>query len=187
MTASANNLCSGSESPVGMPRRHWLQRFGGGLGAIALSQLLANEPARAGGILTSLHHAPTAKRVIYLFQSGGPSQMDLLDYKPELNRLTGQELPEEIRRGQRLTSMSGNQASLPLVGSPFAFSQHGQSGMWLSELLPHTAEVADSLCVIKSMHTEAINHGPGVTMMQTGSQFPGRPSMGAWLWSGHGE
>jgi hypothetical protein len=125
--------------------------------------------------------APKAKRVIYLFQSGGPSQMDLLDYKPLLNEKHGEQLPAEVRGEQRLTGMSGNQSSLPLAGSPFKFSQHGQSGHWMSDLLPHTAKIADELCVVKSMYTEAINHGPGVTMLQTGSQFPGRPSIGAWL------
>lgn len=109
------------------------------------------------------------------------SQLDLFDHKPLLNEKHGTELPEEVRQGQRLTSMSGNQSSLPLVGSPFKFGQHGESGTWLSELLPHTASIADDICVVRSMFTEAINHGPGVTFMQTGSQFPGRPSMGAWL------
>ena len=119
------------------------------------------------------------KRVIYLFQSGGPSQIDLFDHKPRLKEETGKELPDSVRKGQRLTGMSGNQASLPLVGSPFKFSQHGQSGQWISELLPNIAKVADDMCIVNSMYTEAINHGPGVTFMQTGSQFPGRPSMGA--------
>lgn len=112
--------------------------------------------------------------------------MDLFDYKPRLNKEHGQELPDSVRRGQRLTGMSGYQASLPLVGSPFKFQQHGQSGAWFSELLPHTSKLADELCFVKSMYTEAINHGPGVTFMQTGSQFPGRPSIGAWLSYGLG-
>ena len=133
-----------------------------------------------------LHHPAKAKRVIYLFQSGGPSQIDLFDHKPRLKEETGKELPDSIRKGQRLTGMSGNQASLPLVGSPFKFSQHGKSGQWISELLPNTAKVADDMCILNSMYTEAINHGPGVTFMQTGSQFPGRPSMGAWLSHGLG-
>ncbi len=169
-----------------MPRRQWLQRFGGGLGSLALAGLLNPTSSHAADIDGGLHHAPKAKRIIYLFQSGGPSQMDLYDYKPELARLTGKELPDEVRKGQRLTAMSGNQASLPLVGSPFQFKQYGESGAWLSEVLPHTSDIADDLCFVKSMHTEAINHGPGVTMMQTGSQFPGRPSMGAWLSYGLG-
>ena len=173
-------LCTGKEPSLGMPRRNFLQRFGGGLGGLALANMLHAESGR------KLHHPAKAKRVIYLFQSGGPSQIDLFDHKPRLNEETGKELPDSVRKGQRLTGMSGNQASLPLVGSPFKFSQHGKSGQWISELLPHTAKVADDMCIVNSMYTEAINHGPGVTFMQTGSQFPGRPSMGAWLSYGLG-
>jgi uncharacterized protein (DUF1501 family) len=163
-----------------------------GLGACALTDLLSSETQAKdalrppGGVLPEYHHPPKAKRVIFLFQSGGPSQIDLLDYKPHLNEVHGQQLPDSVRKGQRLTGMSGNQSSLPLVGSPFKFTQHGDSGQWLSEVLPHTAGVADQLCVVNSMYTEAINHGPGVTFIQTGSQFPGRPSMGAWLSYGLG-
>ena len=179
-------LCTGYGSSLGMGRRDVLNRMGMGLGGMALADLLGSGGAHAAGVLGSTHVPAKAKRVIYLFQSGGPSQMDLLDYKPLLNEKHGQQLPDEIRRGQRLTGMSGNQSSLPLVGSPFKFSQHGESGQWMSDLLPHTAKVADELCVVKTMHTEAINHGPGVTMFQTGSQFPGRPSIGAWLSYGLG-
>ncbi len=171
-----------------LSRRELLTQSGLGFGALALGQILARETnaaelnrAAMTGTLSALHHAPKAKRVIFLFQSGAPSQLDLFDHKPLLNEKHGTELPEEVRQGQRLTSMSGNQSSLPLVGSPFKFGQHGESGTWLSELLPHTASIADDICVVRSMFTEAINHGPGVTFMQTGSQFPGRPSMGAWL------
>ena len=163
----SHSLCSGFESPIGIDRRGFLQRFGGGLGGLALANILH---AEAGN---SLHHKAKAKRVIYLFQSGGPSQIDLFDHKPRLVEETGKELPDSVRKGQRLTGMSGNQASLPLVGSPFKFSQHGKSGQWISELLPNTAKVADDMCIVNSMYTEAINHGPGVTFMQTGSQFPG--------------
>ncbi len=169
-------------------RRQFLTQSGFSLGAIALNQLLSDQAQAAtlprigsGAMMPAFHHAPKAKRVIYLFQAGAPSQMDLLDYKPLLNEKHGTELPDEVRQGQRLTSMSGNQSSLPLVGSPFKFQQHGESGVWMSELLPHTAKIADDICVVRSMHTEAINHGPGVTFLQTGSMFPGRPSMGAWL------
>ncbi|TWU35887.1 DUF1501 domain-containing protein [Novipirellula artificiosorum] len=163
-------------------RRRWLQNMGMGFGALAASQLLHAEGApRNGGVLSSLHHAAKAKRVIFLFQAGAPSQLDLFDYKPLLNERHGTELPDSVRQGQRLTGMSGNQSSLPLVGSPYKFAQHGESGAWLSELMPHTASIADELCIVNSMYTEAINHGPGVTFMQTGSMFPGRPSMGAWL------
>ncbi|MEM7388154.1 MAG: DUF1501 domain-containing protein, partial [Verrucomicrobiota bacterium] len=169
-----------------MSRRSFLNRFGMGLGGVALADLMQKAEAAQGGVLAAPQQAPKAKRIIYLFQSGGPSQMDLWDHKPLLNERHGEELPESVRKGQRLTAMSGNQASLPLAGSPFAFKRQGQSGAWMSDLLPHTAKVADDLCVINSMYTEAINHGPGVTMMQTGSQFPGRPSMGAWLSYGLG-
>ena len=150
------------------------------MGGIALANMLHGETG------DGLHHPAKAKRVIYLFQSGGPSQIDLFDHKPKLTEETGKELPDSVRQGQRLTGMSGNQASLPLVGSPFKFAQHGKSGHWMSDRLPHTAKIADDLCIVKSMYTEAINHGPGVTFMQTGSQFPGRPSMGAWLSHGLG-
>jgi len=169
-----------------MSRRELLGKFGMGLGGIALADLLAGQAAAGDGVLGKLHHAPRAKRVIYLFQSGAPSQMDLFDHKPLLKEKHGTELPESVRKGQRLTAMSGNQASLPLAGSPFTFQQHGESGAWLSEILPQTATVADDLCFVKSMYTEAINHGPAVTFLQTGSQFPGRPSMGAWLKYGLG-
>lgn len=179
--------CTGYDSTLGLSRRDCLGRIGLGFGAVALSDLVtdrveADEPKRSRpGMLKELHHAARAKRVIFLFQSGGPSQIDLLDYKPHLNKVHGEQLPDSVRRGQRLTGMSGNQSSLPLVGSPFKFRQHGESGQWVSELLPHTARIADEMCVVKSMYTEAINHGPGVTFLQTGSQFSGRPSMGAWL------
>jgi hypothetical protein len=187
MRDDQNNLstgrCTGYESTLGMSRRQMLNSFGMGLGGMALADMLAPGAASAaeGGTLKKLHHTAKAKRVIFLFQAGGPSQIDLLDYKPVLNKKHGTQLPEEVRKGQRLTGMSGSQSSLPLVGSPFKFTQHGESGAWLSDLLPHTAKVADDLCIIRSMHTEAINHGPAVTHVQTGSQFPGRPSMGAWL------
>lgn len=167
-------------------RRSLLSRMGLGLGGLALADLVRAEDLSSSPAAASLHHAAKAKRVIFLFQAGAPSQLDLFDHKPLLIEKNGTELPDEVRRGQRLTSMSGNQASLPLVGSPFKFQQHGESGNWFSELLPHTAKVADELCVIRSMHTEAINHGPGVTHIQTGSQFPGRPSIGAWLSYGLG-
>jgi hypothetical protein len=192
MTPSSIERCTGSRPAV--TRRAWLGSFGMGLGSIALAELLGREAtaeSRAAGlarpdgsprgVLDGFHVPPKAKRVIYLFQSGGPSQLDLFDHKPLLLDRTGEQLPESVRGGQRLTGMSGNQSSIPLVGSPFAFAQHGQSGAWISTLMPHTAAIADRLCFIKSMHTESINHGPGVTFMQSGSQIPGRPSIGAWL------
>ena len=180
-----SHFCTGYESTVGMSRRHFLSSFGMGLGSIALSSLLKPEALLGAtnnrGSLGTSHFPPKAKRIIYLFQSGGPSQLDLYDPKPTLIKKHGTELPEEIRQGQRLTAMSGNQASLPLAGSPFKFNPHGQSGIEISDALPHISSIADDICLVRSMHTEAINHGPGVTHMQTGSQFPGRPSIGAWL------
>jgi uncharacterized protein (DUF1501 family) len=174
-------------------RRDFLNSLPFGLGMVALSGLLhsansalAREDITDDRFLKTLHHTPRARRVIFLFQSGGPSQHDLFDYKPELNRLYGQPLPESVRQGQRLTGMSGYQATLPLTGSPFKFKQYGQNGNWFSELLPHTAKLADELCIIKSLHTDAINHGPATTLIQTGSQLPGRPSIGAWLSYGLG-
>lgn len=132
------------------------------------------------------HTAPKAKRVIYLFMSGGPAQHDLFDHKPVLRDLNGQGLPDEVRRGQRLTGMSANQAVLPLAGSQFEFKQHGKSGAWVSELLPHTAGVVDDLCFVKSLWTEAINHDPAMTFFATGSQIAGRPSIGSWVTYGLG-
>jgi Protein of unknown function (DUF1501) len=177
-----------------MNRRDFFGRFGLGLGGAALISLLQGKSANAAGdaanpfrgVLSAPHHAPKAKRVISLFMSGGPSQHDLFDYKPTLNRMNGQELPDSVRMGQRLTGMSSSQASLPLAGSLFSFGRRGQSGAWMSELLPWTAKVADELCFIKSVHTEAINHDPAITFFQTGSQIAGRPSMGAWLSYGLG-
>ncbi len=162
--------CTGHDSAFGLSRRQALATFGHGLGAMALGTMLNPGLATATDSLPfAPHFAPTAKRVIFLFQSGGPSQIESFDYKPTLNQRHGEELPDSVRKGQRLTGMSGHQASLPLVGSPFKFAQHGQSGAWVSDQMPHTAEIVDDLCFIKSMYTEAINHGPGVTFMQTGS------------------
>ena len=176
-----------------MNRRDFFGRFALGLGGMALAGLLNRDAVAAAqpvnpfkGILDQPHFAPKAKRIIYLFMSGGPSQHDLFDYKPLLNKLNGQDLPESVRMGQRLTGMSGNQATLPLAGSLFKFARHGQSGAWVSELLPHTAKMADELCFVRSMHTEHINHDPAITFFQTGHQLPGRPSMGAWLSYGLG-
>src|SRR6202035_1787254 len=132
------------------------------------------------------HFPPKAKRVIYLFQSGAPSQMELFDYKPKLSDYRGAELPDSIRMGQRLTGMTSTQSSFPVAPSLFHFAQHGSSGAWVSELLPHTARIADELCFIRSMHTEAINHDPAITFFQSGAQLAGRPSMGAWLAYGLG-
>lgn len=178
------NSCTGFDSPLGMSRRTALARFGGGLGSLALANLLHENKASAAP--RYLNGSPKAKCVIFLFQAGGPSQMDLFDYKPKLREEQGKELPASVRMGQRLTGMSGNQASLPLVGSPFEFAQHGESGQWMCDQLPHTAGIADDISIINSMYTEAINHGPGVTFMQSGSQIAGRPSIGSWLSYGLG-
>jgi hypothetical protein len=171
-----------------MTRRHFFGRSATGIGVAALANLLGPDlrAAGQGGLPGLPHFAPKAKRVIYLFQSGGPSQMELFDYKPRLNEFQGNDLPESIRKGQRLTGMSATQSSFPIVPSKFAFEQRGQSGAWVSELMPHTAKIADQLTFIKSMHTEAINHDPAVTFLQTGSQIAGRPSIGAWLSYGIG-
>jgi hypothetical protein len=140
----------------------------------------------SAGVLEQTHYRPAAKRIIYLFMSGGPSQHDLFDHKPLLQQLNGQDLPESIRKGQRLTGMSANQARLPLAGSIFQFAQHGQSGAWVSELLPWTAKMVDELCFVRSMQTDHINHDPAITFFQTGHALAGRPSMGAWLSYGLG-
>jgi len=186
----------------GWDRRNFLTKTSLGLGALALSSLvgksvlgeltntLANESSSASleqEILRALpHFAPKAKRVVYLFMSGGPSQFETFDYKPKLVDLFGQELPDSIRQGQRLTGMSGSQSTLPVVPSIFKFNQHGNSRTWVSEILPYTAQVVDDLCIIKSIHSEAINHDPALTFFQTGNQLPGRASIGSWLSYGLG-
>jgi hypothetical protein len=188
-------------------RRHFFARTSLGVGGAALASLLgvpgaaALEPggtlaqagssadqveAAAKGTMTAFHLTPKAKRVIFLFMSGGPSQLDLYDYKPLLNRMNGKDLPESVRMGQRLTGMSGNQATIPLAGSIFKFARHGKSNAWVSELLPYTAGIVDELCLITSLYTEAINHDPAITFFQTGSTVAGRPSMGSWLSYGLG-
>ena len=173
-----------------LSRRTFLRQSAGGIGLAALSQLLGNpaQAATAGvpGLPGLPHFAPKAKRIIYLFQSGAPSQMDLFDPKPELEKRRGEDLPASIRMGQRLTTMTSGQSTLPVAPSLFKFAQHGQSGMWFSELMPHMSKLADDWCMIRSVHTEAINHDPAITFMQTGSQLAGRPSIGAWMSYGLG-
>ena len=171
-------------------RRDFLTKTSLGLGAFSVASLM-DPGMMARGLNTdgpgmAPHFSPKAKRVIYLFQSGGPSQLDLFDYKPLLNTMNGQEIPPSILGEQRLTGMSSGQGEFPLAGSHFEFAQHGQSGRWVSNLMPHTAKIVDELCFIKSMHTDAINHDPAATFIQTGSQLPGRPSLGAWLSYGLG-
>ena len=168
-------------------RRSMLQGTASALGAAALAGLLARESQAAASRGTvPTHFAPKAKRVVYLFQSGGPSHLELLDYKPKLKELHGSELPDSIRQGQRLTGMTSGQKSFPVIAPKFGFHQAGTAGTWISDLLPHTSKRIDDICLIRSMHTEAINHDPAITFMQSGSQQPGRPSLGAWLSYGLG-
>jgi hypothetical protein len=167
-------------TPDALNRRVFLKSQGLTLGCSALSALTAGAAPMAPPAMAK------ARRVIYLFQSGGPSQLDLFDYKPDLARRYDEELPESIRRGQRITTMTSGQKKLPVAPSLFHFSRHGKGGAWISELLPHTAKLADELCFIKSMHTEAINHDPAITFMQTGSQLAGRPCLGSWAAYGLG-
>jgi len=181
-----------------LTRRHFLSRTSTGLGVAALATLLGDDltaqisgaaptlPSATGGLPGLPHFAPKAKRVIYLFQSGAPSQHELFDYKPRLAELRGSELPDSVRGTQRLTAMTAAQQSFPVIPSLFQFAQHGESRAWVSELMPYTAKVADDLCFVKSMYTEAINHDPGITFFQTGAQLAGRPSIGAWLSYGLG-
>ena len=182
-----------------MRRRHFFGRSARGLGALALASLLnpglfaagkrdktgtTGAPFPAHGTINPLHFAPRAKRVIYLFQSGAPSQLDLFDHKPKLIELNGKPMPESYTKGQRIAQLQGQK--LTCVGTKFKFAQHGQAGTEISELLPHIAGVADEIALVRSIHTEAINHDPGVTMMQTGSSQAGRPAMGSWLSYGLG-
>jgi hypothetical protein len=175
-----------------LTRRHFFGTSAAGLGSVALGAMLGATAAPARSLGASvpgqggLQLPARAKRVIYLFQSGGPSQQDLFDYKPLLNEMNGHQLPPHVRGGQRLTGMSAQQSSIPLAGSIFKFAKHGQSGVWLSNLIPHHREIVDDLCIVKSMFTEAINHDPAITFFQTGSQIAGRPSLGAWLSYGLG-
>lgn len=177
--------------PFGVTRRHFFAKSAKGLGVAALAGLMrdsqAADAAPAPGGLPGLPHFPAkAKRVIYLFQSGAPSHLDLFDYKPLLNTKHGEQLPDSVRGGQRLTGMTAQQASIPLAGSLFKFKQYGQAGTWFSEILPHTAGIADDMCMVNSMYTEAINHDPAITFFQTGSQIAGRPSLGSWIHYGLG-
>ncbi|MFS8617276.1 MAG: DUF1501 domain-containing protein [Solitalea sp.] len=186
-----------------LSRRNFLVKTSLGLGSLAMGSLLGLgrgqglAGAQAGAsrpmapeeaeLLSRIPHlVPKAKRIVYLFMAGGPSQFETFDYKPELVRLAGQDLPESVRNGQRLTGMSASQSVLPMVPSIYKFHQYGQNGTWVSELLPHTARIVDELCIVKSLHTEAINHDPAITFFQTGDQLPGRPSIGSWISYGLG-
>jgi hypothetical protein len=176
------------ESDLLLTRRHFFGRGATGIGIAALSSLLAPTMAAADpDTIPGLpNFPPTAKRVIYLFQHGAPSQLDLFDYKPALGKQRGVDLPDSIRMGQRLTGMSAFQTKFPTAPSIFKFAQHGETGTWLSELLPHTAKVVDDLAIVRSMQTEQINHDPAVTFCQTGFQLAGRPSIGSWISYGLG-
>jgi len=182
------------EQKLLLTRRHFFGRMATGVGVAALGSLLnpdlfaalADDAEKPKGPLGAPHFAPKAKRVIYLFMAGGPSQMELFDYKPTLEKFHETELPDSIRMGQRITTMTSGQKSLPVVKSIYKFSQHGKSGAWMSELVPHMAGIVDDICLIKTVNTEAINHDPAITFIQTGFQQPGRPCMGAWLSYGLG-
>ena len=197
-------MTPGDEYRLLMTRRHLFGRTSQGIGLAALASLM-NPPAspgapvsaapvstapvinkETGGLAALPHFPPRAKRIIYLFQSGAPSQMDLFDYKPVLSKHHGQELPDSIRRGQRITGMTSGQDSFPVASSIFKFRRHGQSRTWLSDLIPHHGKIVDDIALIKTMHTDAINHDPAITFIQSGSQQPGRPSMGAWMSYGLG-
>lgn len=178
------------EHRLNINRRHFLGKLSAGIGSAALGSLLipdlfsGSESTPAHSALP--HFAPRAKRIIYLHQNGAPSQLESFDYKPLLTKMAGQDLPESIRKGQRLTGMTSGQTRFPLVGSYFKFQQYGRNGTWVSELFPQMAGIVDEFCIVKTMHTEAINHDPALTFMQTGAQQGNRPSMGAWLSYGLG-
>ena len=174
-------------------RRHFFGRTASGIGTAALASLLnpslfapSSSQPDLNDISAFKKIAPKAKRVIYLFMSGAPSQLDMWDYKPQLNPWFDKDLPDSVRNGQRITTMTSGQKRFPIAPSTFKFKQHGKDGVWVSELLPHTAGIVDDIAVLKSVHTEAINHDPAITYIQTGSQLPGRPSAGAWVSYGLG-
>src|SRR5690349_4363385 len=183
------------EFKLAMTRRQLFGRTARGIGVAALASLLGPDgllgaetgiDPKTGGLLGLPHFAPKAKRVIFLHQSGAPSQIELFDYKPKLRELHGTELPDSVRKGQRITGMTSGQSSFPVAAPIFKFQQAGQSGAWISELLPHTAKIVDDIAIIKTLNTDAINHDPAITFIQTGFQQPGRPSMGAWVSYGLG-
>jgi len=182
------------ELKLALTRRQFFSRTSAGIGIAALGSLLnpdlfalsASLNPKTGGLPDLPHFAPKAKRVIFLHQSGAPSQIELFDYKPKLRKYHGSELPDSIRKGQRITGMTSGQSSLPVAAPIFKFDQAGKSGTYISELLPHHAKIVDDICLIKTMNTDAINHDPAITFIQTGSQQPGRPSLGSWVSYGLG-
>lgn len=171
-------------------RRFFLKQNAGGIGLAALYSLLNQNRTAAenqdGPSIEKLHFPAKAKRIIYLFQSGAPSQLDLFDYKPDLKKYFGEELPDSVRKGQRLTGMTSKQESIPVAPSLFSFKQNGQAGTWMSDAIPHMAGIADDICLVRSVHTNAINHDPAITFLLTGSEQAGRPSFGSWLSYGLG-
>ncbi len=182
------------EEQISMTRRQLFGRTTKGIGVMALASLLNPElfaavderNPKTGGLTELPHFAPTAKRVIFLHQSGAPSQLELFDYKPKLAEVVGSELPDSIRKGQRITGMTSGQNSLPVAPSIYKFERYGKNGTWVSELLPHTAKIVDDITIVKTVNTDAINHDPAITFIQTGFPQPGRPSMGAWVSYGLG-
>jgi len=173
------------ERDLRISRRQFFGKAATGIGSVALLSMLA-EDGFAQGKTQKTHHTPKAKRVIVLWQGGAPSQVDLFDYKPNLEKLRMQELPESVRQGKRLSTMTSGQGKFPILPAIKPFKQYGESGRWLSELLPHIGSISDEMCLVKSMHTDAVNHAPGVTFFLTGSQIPGRPSFGSWCAYGLG-
>jgi hypothetical protein len=174
-----------------LSRRHFFGRTATGIGTAALASMLAGDSQaadgkRIGGLPGVPHFAPKAKRVIYLFQNGAPTHVDLFDYKPELTRQKGKQIPDSVVKGARFSTMTGGQTVRPCLPEITKFKQHGQSGAWVSDFLPHTARIADELCFVKSMHTTQVNHAPAICFFLTGSEMPGRPSAGAWLTYGLG-
>jgi uncharacterized protein (DUF1501 family) len=182
-----------AEEQLAMTRRQLFGRTSKGIGVAALASLLnpalfaaEQRDPKTGGLVGLPHFAPTAKRIIYLHQSGAPSQIDLFDYKPKLVALSGTELPDSVRNGQRITGMTSGQNSFPVAPSIFKFERYGKNGTYVSELLPHTAKIVDDITIVKTVNTDAINHDPAITFIQTGFQQPGRPSMGSWVTYGLG-
>ncbi len=176
-----------------LTRRHFFGKTATGIGAAALASIVnpelfggTGDDSQFGGLAGLPHFAPKAKRVVFLHQSGGPSQIDLFDYKPKLAEYQGADLPGSIRMGQRITGMTSGQSTLPVAKSIFKFERYGQSGAWVSELMPHTAKIVDDIAIVKTVWTDAINHDPAITFIQSGFQQPGRPSMGAWISYGLG-
>jgi hypothetical protein len=179
------------ESQADLSRRHFFGRSAVGIGTAALASLMQNDlqaadRKRTGGVPGLPHFAPKAKRVIYLFQNGAPAHVELFDYKPKLTEWHGKQIPESVQKGKRFSTMTGGQKDRPVLANITKFKQHGKSGAWVSDFLPRTAEIADKLCFLKSLHTEQVNHAPAINFFLSGAEIPGRPSMGAWLTYGLG-